>query len=232
MNKLAEGISFFREGQFDRALEIFNLLIEKQPDNQEYIGYRARILSRKGSHIDALADYDRLLKLEPFNADFIGDRAVVMHLLNRNEEAMSELDRALNLEPNNPYRYSSRAFLKDRLGDFQGAIDDYEKAIAIDPEDAVAFNNKGLVEEKLGYREKSINSFKIADRLAHGNKELKTEADVSKQPEIPPQLRKAQAAKKLTISGYLSTLGKVFTDRETRNDFFRFLFSRSRDKKQ
>ena len=228
MDKLKQGIAYFKEGQFDKALEIFNLLVEGDPSNTQYIGYRGRILSRKGSYSQALKDYDQLLRFEPHNTDFIGDRAVVLHLLSRNEEALSELNRALDLDPDNPYRYSSRAFLKDGIGDYQGAIADYEKAIEIDPEDAVAFNNKGLVEEKLGYKEQSIQSFRIADHLAPKQETNKIDIDVTR--EIPIQLLQTRPEKKLTLSSYLSTFSGIFTNRETRKDFFRFLASKIKGK--
>jgi len=233
MDKFQEGIAYFKDGKFVEALAVFNQLLAMDPSHTQSILYRGRILSRLGSVKEALDDFDQLVLMEPNNTDFISDRAVVLHLSQRNKEALAELDRALNLDPDNPYRYSSRAFLKDRMGDHIGAIADYEKALELDPEDAIAYNNKGMVEEKLGYKERSSESFKKADDLVGyvpRQPDVTTNESPGQPKEIPEQLENANPDKKVSLSSYLSTFGKVIKDHNTREEFFKFVSDKFKGK--
>jgi tetratricopeptide (TPR) repeat protein len=172
---------------------------------------------------DSLADFDKLVAHEPYNPTYISDRAVVLHLLKRNSEAATEFDRALNLEPSNPYRYSSRAYFRDRIGDLQGAIEDYEKAIELDPEDAVAYNNKGMIEEKLGYQQRSGKSFQKADELVGFKKPEKTKEHQTLDEQTEPS---TEAKSNFKMNAYLKIVKKLFTEKSTRNEFYRFLKDR------
>ena len=65
------GISLYKEGKFQEALEVFNFLIEKDDSSTELLLYRGRILSRLGQTENALADFDKIVALEPYNTNFI-----------------------------------------------------------------------------------------------------------------------------------------------------------------
>ena len=222
------GISYYKEGKFEEALAVFNRLIQEEGTQPAYLHYRARVQSRLGAMEEALIDFDLLLEADAYNTTYISDKAVVLHLLDRNKEAMEGFDQALNLDPNNPYRYSSRAYFRDRIGDLKGAIADYEKAIELDPEDAVAHNNKGIVEEKLGYKEKSQQSFSVADKLSGYKAPDKTEKKPSPLPQIKEEspndkLPPISNKKSLSISTYFKILGSIFTDKKTRGEFKSFI---------
>ncbi|WP_339903756.1 tetratricopeptide repeat protein [uncultured Cyclobacterium sp.] len=228
METIETGISYYKEGKFEEALAVFNRLIKEEGSQPAYLHFRARVQSRLGAMEAALIDFDLLLKADPYNTTYISDKAVVLHLLDRNKEAMEGFDQALNLDPNNPYRYSSRAYFRDRIGDLKGAIADYEKAIELDPEDAVAHNNKGIVEEKLGYKEKSQQSFSVADKLTGYQAPEKTEENPTPLPKIKENsanenLPPISDKKPLSFSTYFNTLGSIFTDKKTRDEFKSFI---------
>ncbi len=223
------GITYYKEGKFEEALQVFDRLVSLEGPKAEYLHYRARVQSRLGALEQAISDFDALMELEPYNTTFISDRAVVLHLLKRNDEAMRAFDQALNLDPQNPYRYSSRAYFKDRIGDFQGAIDDYERAIALDPEDAVAQNNKGMIEEKLGYLGASRKSYSAADELTGHSPSKSPEpkpetADGPRAANVPFQLE--QEEKSNNLSHFFITLKQLFTNKETRNEFKTFILTK------
>lgn len=236
MESFDKAVRYFKEGEFDQALEMINICLASSGENAGLYSFRARVLSRMGRLEDSLKDFNYLIGIEPYNANYIGDRAVVLHLLNQHEKALSELDRALNLDSKNPYRFSSRAFLKERLGDLKGAIADYERAIDLDPEDAVAYNNKGLVEEQLGYRDKSKQSFNNADELVgyrrQDNDQVESKQDLNGKPDQTESStfinKEIPKATKLSIRKFIETLGRVFRDKQTRQEFFSFVASKLR----
>jgi tetratricopeptide (TPR) repeat protein len=228
-----KGVAFFKEGKFKQALEQVNISISKDAENLELYFFRARVNSRLGEFDSSLKDFDFLILQEPYNPTFINDRAVVLHLLQRNDEAMSEFDRAVNLEPGNPYRFASRAYFKDRIGDLLGSIRDYEKAIELDPEDAVSYNNKGLVEEKLGYIQKSKKSFKKSDDLigyipGFQNQNEDQESDLTRamNPDSGNLEQEINSDNQTNFSRYLEVISKLFSDKQTRNEFWEFLKSK------
>lgn len=229
LETLEIGITYYKEGKFEEALQVFDRLLNLEGPQAEYLHYRARIQSRLGALDKAIGDFDALMELEPYNTTFISDRAVVLHLLKRNDEAMRAFDQALNLDPQNPYRYSSRAYFKDRIGDLQGAIADYERAIALDPEDAIAQNNKGMIEEKLGYLSASRKSFSVADELTGHTpaKSMESKQETGSGPKassVPFQLEDNEKATKL--AHFFTTLKKIITDRETRSEFKSFILTK------
>ncbi|MDN3690207.1 tetratricopeptide repeat protein [Cyclobacterium jeungdonense] len=226
---LETGITYYKEGKFEEALQVFDRLVNLEGPQAQYLHYRARIQSRLGALDQAINDFDALMELEPYNTTFISDRAVVLHLLKRNDEAMHAFDQALNLDPKNPYRYSSRAYFKDRIGDFQGAIADYERAIALDPEDAIAQNNKGMIEEKLGYLSASKRSFSVADELTGHSPAKPTEPNLEngtgpRAGSVPFQLE--DSGKSNGLAHFFATLKKIVTDKETRNEFKTFILTK------
>jgi Tfp pilus assembly protein PilF len=142
--------------------------------------------------------------------------------MNRNEEALSEFERAVNLDPKNPYRFSSRAFFKDRTGDLIGAIADYEIAIELDPEDAISLNNKGIVEEKLGYLAKSKKSFEKADQLV-GYKSPAAQKNESVHKDQPSTSFSTERSQRMNLNYFTKILSDIFTDSNSRKEFFNFL---------
>lgn len=229
-----QATELYKEGKFQEALEIYNGLIRKNPNQTQLHLNRGRVLSRLGKTELAIVDFDLIVDFEPYNTDFISDRAVVLHLLKRNEEALVEFDRATNLDPNNPYRYSSRAYFKDRIGDLNGAIQDYDKAIELDPEDAVAYNNRGMVEEKVGYQARAKKSFKLADDLVGyktpeptgSNDTTSSDSQSSNESKAPlPKIGNSQIPRKssMSIGHYWQTFISIFTDSKTREDFANYL---------
>lgn len=225
MANFEKGISLYKEGKFEEALKVFNDLIIGNPSETEFLLYRGRIRSRLGRLEEALVDFDQLIAIDGKNTNFISDRAVVLHLLKRNDEALSAFDYAIKLDSNNPYRYSSRAYLRDRLGDFKGSIIDYERAIELDPEDAVAYNNKGIVEDKLGYQNRAKESLRRADELAgYQPRETAIPQENGKLPEVGNQKEQEVMQEKSLANTYIDTLKKVFTDKNTRDEFIDFIF--------
>lgn len=80
MSDINQGISLYKEGKFEEALEVFNQLLANTPNQPIILLHRGRVLSRMGKLELALEDFDLLLKTDQYNADFISDRAVVLQI--------------------------------------------------------------------------------------------------------------------------------------------------------
>jgi tetratricopeptide (TPR) repeat protein len=180
----------------------------------------------------AIQDFDTALTFSPQNPTIISQRAVAKYLNQNHKDALIDFDLAQNIEPQNPYRYSSRAYIKAIIGDVQGAIDDYKQALALDPEDAVTWNNLGLLEEQLGYQKEAQEKFKRADKIADEGKTFeKPSLDeiITKYQQKQKDIRDSLNLQKINdsyargIKGYWQVIKKVFTDKNTNQEFWRFV---------
>lgn len=166
----------------------------------------------------------------PNSAELISERGVLHLHLGNKSEALQDMDKAVELQPHNSYRYSSRAFTKDRFGDTEGAIEDYQKAVEIDPDDDIAHNNLGLLQEKLGYIDKAKRNFEKADKLnlekngqstVGGRHNHELEAEKIEPRNIQQEIEAERKLKKSFTQQLLS----VFTDKEERKSFIKFIKS-------
>jgi len=153
------------KGEFETAIKILTELLNKEPDNIQYLGLRGISYRRIKKFVLSVKDFDKGIVADKNNADLHSEKGVTLFHQSLTFEALAEMNRAVEIEPNNPYRYSSRAYIKNALKDVAGAITDYEKAIELDPEDAIAMNNLGMLQEKKGNKEQAQKRFDRSDEI-------------------------------------------------------------------
>lgn len=184
--------------------------------NKFYIKSLEKI--KEGKLAEAILFLDKAIEEEPKNANYYSERGVCFLNTEQYGKALEDMNTSVKLDPDYAYRYASRGFVKDRMGDTKGGIADYEIAIKLDPQDSIAYNNLGLLQEKLGYQKSSAKNFAIADDLANKNPDslpsMENEKESSNLPPITPE------TKSKTIG---SIIKNVFTDKNTRAEFFRFI---------
>ena len=202
---------FFRKPKWIQYIfetEQSTMLKELLKQSEEY--------RKKGKHSKSIEILNRADELFPKNADVLSERAVTYIKINRYSLAMIDMDAAIELEPENPYRYSCRAYLRSVTGNTQGAIIDYQKAIELDPKDAIALNNLGLLYEKTGNLKQAKQSFNESDDI-QGIDMKQHQYNVIKEYEERQQLT---PKKKQTI---VATIWNVFNEKDTRNEFIKFI---------
>ncbi len=62
---LNQGIAFFKEGQYDRAIAYFNKAIELNPRNAEAYNNRGLAYYEKGQYDKAFSDYTKTIEINP-----------------------------------------------------------------------------------------------------------------------------------------------------------------------
>jgi tetratricopeptide (TPR) repeat protein len=236
-NLLENAIRRAMEGSFEEAEKSFTLLAAQEPSLRPQIYCeRARMEVRRGNTNRALELIDLADELAPDSAEILFEKGVILFHAGKKGLALLFMDRAVGIEPENPYRYSGRAYIRDGLGDIHGAIADYETALRLDPEDSVSHNNLGLLQEKLGWKEKADRHYRHADRLSDdqelfsfiidGRKQSGKESESGKPRESERERENESERERESESGDLgmfSVMKKVFTDGDTRRDFFQFL---------
>ena len=143
-----------REGKYEKALEMFNRVIENQSCADlkcDAYGERGKIEDGLNDLNGAVADYEKARQCRPASAEF--------------KEALGNM-------------YFKRGNFRERLGDLKGATGDYEKAMQQNPnlrEAAVALSkihySRGRSEEKQGNLNRALESYKTALKLDADNHE-------------------------------------------------------------
>lgn len=145
-----DGDAYFEEGNYSKAIESFERVIELDPDytdahNGAADAYfmRGRDYADKGNYSSAIADYEAAIKLYPSHPDAYDYVAHAYYLRGRSyadrgeySEAIRDYEAVTRFDPNHSdVRYHSAIAYHERgrnsadAGDFEKAMEDYDKAI-------------------------------------------------------------------------------------------------------
>ncbi len=231
MEELKKGYKYFEEGDFEKALIIFNTHLAKDSSDLEALFKRAISFRKLDKFQDSLKDFETLTNLQPKSADLISERGISKYYCDDLIGALDDFNLCVKLEPLNPYRYSSRAYIRGQNKDIDGAIADYEKTIELDPNDVTALNNLGLLEEQKGRMGSAQDKFKKSDDLMGVKKRTPEDyndaiakSNSNKITNSVEPLNDTDSNEKVTTKSYFNTLTDIFTNKEVRREFFDFLF--------
>jgi tetratricopeptide (TPR) repeat protein len=129
----ARGNAYYREAQYERAVQCYDRAIQIRPDYAEAHMLRGVALAALGRNEEALAGFDRAVHTRPDSAKAHCLRGVVLGELGRNEEELAAFDRAVQIRPDYADAHYNRAYAHSRLGMRPQALADLGRAIELDP---------------------------------------------------------------------------------------------------
>ncbi len=169
------GATYLRLGQLDRALDLMNQAIERDPNMADAHNAKGVILTRRRQYDEALQLFRKALDLNPGDAGFRVNIALTYHLLGKGDDAEQAYEEAVRANrdfagmfdfltrkgpaPSRPgtpsavdplQRMAAQKAYDDgaaylRLEAFDKALDALDRAITLDPNNADAHNAKGVV---------------------------------------------------------------------------------------
>jgi predicted O-linked N-acetylglucosamine transferase (SPINDLY family) len=160
-----EAQSLQQQGRLEKAVELYDVLIDRTPDRAELYYKRANALNGLGRPEAALDDYDRAITRNPTYTYAFCNRGSVLERLGRREEALASYDRAIVLDPKDFLTHYNRGSVLKDLERLEEALTSYETAIACNGEYAEAYVNRGIVLQQLRRHEAAIESFDRAIAL-------------------------------------------------------------------
>lgn len=118
-----------RQGDYQQAIELFDLLIELHPTNASHYNNRGLIHFQNGYSEAALADYDRAIELNPGLAKVYNNRANCYAALGALEAAIQDYDTAIDLNPTNIRALLNQGITFRDLGLYEQAIENFDLAL-------------------------------------------------------------------------------------------------------
>lgn len=131
-------------GNFQAAIDIYNLILAKVPDLAEACNSRGAVFQKMKRYDDALASYDKAITLKPDYANAHHNRGLALKKMCRQAEALASYERAIALNPGHAEAYNNRGVALQEMNRYADALASFDQAIALKPDHAEAHNNRGL----------------------------------------------------------------------------------------
>ena len=126
------GVEYYRDGQFQSAIDEFTVAINLEPNVRDYYWYRGLSFVGLANYPKAIDDYTAAIALDPGNSTLHALRGSAYSQDGQPEQALLDLDRAISLNPNHAMAYYHRGGAYAELGQDQKAKSDYDKACRLD----------------------------------------------------------------------------------------------------
>jgi len=128
------GAEYEKMGNFDKAVEAFELLLTIDPDHDGALNFLGYMLADKGVRLnDALTMIQKAVKADPENGAYLDSYAWVLYKLGRYSEALAQIRKAIAKVPNDPVVFEHLGDIHAALGNTKEARDAWQKALAADP---------------------------------------------------------------------------------------------------
>lgn len=163
------GDAFFRDREYDRALEKYNEAIDWDPEISDAFCNRACIYLEKAEYDLALADCDRATLLNPSSAAAMCNRGTA--LLGKGDlgQAVSNYEHAMRLKPDYALPFANRGFVRFLEGRMDDAIKDCNRAIELDASLTNAYSSRATAAFCQANFEKAAKDFATAAKLDPSN---------------------------------------------------------------
>jgi len=137
--------SLERDGQFDRAVDVFENLIAREPDNAVALNYLGYMYADSGIHLEeSIGLIGRALEDEPDNGAYLDSYGWALFRLGRLNEAESEIRKALQSLQSDPTIHDHLGDILAALGRKDEAATHWRKALELEPDSAEIKQKLGL----------------------------------------------------------------------------------------
>lgn len=120
-------------GQWEYAIEEYDFVLKKEPDNIAALFYRAYANVNMRRFEQARDDYEAVLQRASYNMEARLGLAYVYTKLNRPGEAMDEINKTVEMFPDSATAYAARAVMEREQKAYAAALYDWEQAARLCP---------------------------------------------------------------------------------------------------
>lgn len=159
------GIGYRRNGQLDRSIEAYTMVLSIEPDYPQAFINRGSVLIDLARFEEAVADYDKALASGEIPAAYIG-RGDAYIGLGQFEEARADFERSIELFPYSTFAYCRLVGVYFELEQFRETIRAAQEAARVAPEcandqkllefQARAYYAMGLYDQAIEYMDRAL----------------------------------------------------------------------------
>lgn len=132
--EIDRGVRLLEDGHLDQAYDVFDAVIQSDPQNAEAYARRGYVLLALENVRGGLADINRALAIDPDYALAHNYKGVVFAMNGIQDQAVLEFTRAVELAPDMTDAYVNRAGVYLEISDGESALADLDAALALEPE--------------------------------------------------------------------------------------------------
>jgi len=132
------GSSYSALGEYDKAAECYQVLVQRIPNYTEGYYKLALISLQKGNTTEALDYIQDAIHIDPENISYLALKVTILTDLHRFEEALDGLDELIELDPKSKAYLLAKAELSLNLKRFDEADTAYRTLLKLKPKDSTS----------------------------------------------------------------------------------------------
>ena len=127
-----EGFDYYTDGDFEKALNLFDMSLGLNPNDAETLYFKALSLANMEDFELALEMIGRAIELDWQDDRFWNDKANFLTRMGRYSEAEKSFSRAIELNPTDSVLFANKGFMYLQMEEYGKSLECYKKAYALD----------------------------------------------------------------------------------------------------
>ncbi len=129
-----KGVSLFKQGEYQQAVDEFSKLIQLAPDNADAYKNRGVSYMKQEKFDSAIQDFETAKRLFPELKGLYSNLGVAWYYKKEYEKAIENYDLEIEMAPENHVAYFNRALCLAELGRTGQALSDLEHTLKLNPD--------------------------------------------------------------------------------------------------
>jgi len=175
-----QGNDYYEKGDYDKAIENYNMAILLNPVFSEAYFNRALSYYQLKNFDKSIADYTKSMELDPQNPIIYNNRGDAFYRKQDFQSAVKDYDKAIQLNPNYLKAFYNRGLSYASIEEYEKAVEDFSKVIKLKADFAEAYHLRGLAYEYAGSLSSAMADYEKALELNPELTEAKTHLESAK----------------------------------------------------
>jgi len=175
-----QGNDYYEKGNYDKAIENYNMAILLNPIFSEAYFNRALSYYQLKNFEKSIADYTKSTELDPQNPIIYNNRGDAYYRKQDFNSAIKDYDRAIQLNPNYLKAFYNRGLSYASMEEYEKAVEDFTKVVELKADFAEAYHLRGLAYEYAGSMDNAVADYEKALELNPDLTEAKTHLESAK----------------------------------------------------
>jgi len=163
------GVVFFKNQQYDEAIEIFEKALQLNPGLINACNYIGNSFQEKKQFDKAIRYYEKALQINPSDPTAYMNIGIACHNTEHFDKAVEYFKRAIYLNPNIEEAYNYMGLTLIIQGKLEEALKSYRSLLQINPSSFIALNKTGSILRHQGKLNESETYYRIAMQIHQNN---------------------------------------------------------------